>query len=331
MRKIELNNLKKKNVKLYAFPSSVLWNLNLPGSQRHNFHLLEEQAMYPEYEGTLQEEQSPLWSGLSTTFPFYLSFFLFELIFWFADYMWDNQICIEVYLSNTDLCPFSSRSWGFESFIIYFFILIWFLFQWFENIKFESLEGYHTEKVNSDYKLGFMLFLASEIMFFFSIFWAFLHFSLTSTLDFGYIWPPEGIEPIYYMNLPLFNTVVLVSSGIFVTWAHSLLKKEKNPEIPLLWTIILASVFLIFQLTEYMIARFNINDSVFGSIFYFGTGFHGFHVMIGTIALIYNYEKLKNGELSSRMHQSFLFAIIYWHFVDVIWLLLFIIFYKWGQ
>jgi cytochrome c oxidase subunit 3 len=222
---------------------------------------------------------------------------------------------------------------GDSVFIFWGCLLIFLIAMWFDSITEESIEGYHNTKVNTDYAIGFVLFLLSEIMFFFSIFWAYFHYALSSSLEFGYKWMPDGIEPIPYMNLPFFNTLVLLTSGIFITWGYNAVKVESYDEAlrGLHWTFSLACVFLIYQWTEYCIARFNINDSVYGSIFYFGTGFHGLHVLLGTIAILNSIKNLEMYRLSSMEHQSLEFTVWYWHFVDIVWLLLFSVFYVWGQ
>jgi cytochrome c oxidase subunit 3 len=231
-------------------------------------------------------------------------------------------------LDHVNKCPVKSRM----QFPLWLVVSLLILFSWFDSIKFESLQGYHTKKVNKDYVLGFILFLISEAMFFFSIFWAFCHFTLSSSLEFAFIWPPVGIEQINYFQLPLINTMLLIVSGLFLTVSHNFLKKEDflNTAINLVITIFLGVGFLCVQWHEYMNISFNINDSVVGSIFYFGTGFHGLHVLLGLIALIYNLLKLYNRELSKKRHYSFLFAIWYWHFVYIILIALYILFYVWG-
>ena len=130
-----------------------------------------------------------------------------------------------------------------------------------------------------------ILFIISEVMFFFAFFWAFFHSSLSPTFNLGGIWPPEAITPINTFGVPLTNTFILLSSGATVTWAHHaiVVRSKKQAVISLLFTIILAVFFTGFQVLEYIEADFNISDSVFGSCFYMATGFHGFHVFVGTI------------------------------------------------
>jgi cytochrome c oxidase subunit 3 len=304
-------------------------NLNLPSNHRHNYHLLDEQTIY--LNSTSGFEKTFYTSGFSAAIPFFFSTILLLFCFFFVNYLWQGTLYGEIF--SDDECTIKSHIWSYRNFLLYLLLLIWYLFVWFESIKFEDLEGFHTSKVNTDYTIGFVLFLASEVMFFLSIFWAFFHFSLSSSLELGYMWPPYGIDIIEYGNLPFFNTVILVVSGLFATWAHASVKKERfdSAYLAFVWTLVLAILFIIYQWTEYSIARFNINDSVFGSVFYFGTGFHGLHVLLGTIALFYNFEKLTAGELSGSSHLSLNYAIWYWHFVDVIWIFLFLIFYVWGQ
>lgn len=312
--------------------SDKLLNLNLPENQCHNFHLLEDQNLYFEEEYSSLKKNDLFVNG--TAIPFYLSTTgVFPLCFYFVNYLWSGILHSEVIGSGSNECLVGNPDFGWSNFFVYLFYSIWIIFLWFENIRFESNEGYHISKVNTDYTIGFVLFLLSEVMFFFSIFWAFFHFSLSSSLDLGYLWPPVGIETISYFNLPFLNTMILITSGFFITWAHNAIKVENYDQTyeAMLWTICLAILFLIYQWTEYSIAHFNINDSVFGSVFYFGTGFHGLHVLLGTISIIYNFEKLVCGELSKFSHISLNFAIWYWHFVDAIWLFLFVVFYVWGQ
>jgi cytochrome c oxidase subunit 3 len=306
----------------------VKYNLTLPETQSHNYHLFDEQQRH--YK---QMKSGPnLANGFGVLIPILLAFSLMFTCLFFVNFLWGDLVYHEV-MGIAGPCVIRDHLMGYRNFFFYLIAVVWLIFLWFEHVAFESLQGYHTSKVNTDYKMAFILFLVSEIMFFFSIFWAFFHFSLIGSLDIGYTWPPVGIDPIPFLNLPLLNTALLVTSGLFVTWSHNGLKSGcwcaafKG----LIWTIVFGSLFLFFQGVEYISSNFSINDSVFGSIFFFGTGFHGLHVMLGTVALIYNFFKLIRCELSPMSHYSYLFTIWYWHFVDVIWLFLYLIFYVWGQ
>ena len=303
------------------------FNLNLPGTVKHNFHIFDEQRHH------FKKQRACIgpYNGYSVYIPIFLSFSLLWFCFTFVNFIWGDLLYVEVF--GHAACPYKDHLHGNRNFVFYLIFILLLLYYWFENISFESTIGYHTSKVNKDYKLGFILFLVSEIMFFFSIFWSFFHFSLSSSLDLGYIWPPVGIDPIPYLNMPLQNTTFLILSGLYVTWSHNSLKVgDRNDAIDgLICTIILGVVFLKSQYCEYVLSNFNLNDSVFGAVFFFGTGFHGMHVLLGVIGLIYNLFKLLDGTLTSFSHYSYLFVIWYWHFVDVIWILLFLVFYAWGQ
>ena len=150
-----------------------------------------------------------------------------------------------------------------------------------------TFQGHHTFAVQKGLSLGFVLFVISEIFFFISIFWAFFHSSLSPTVELGAHWPPSGIETLNPWEVPLLNTVILLSSGFTVTYGHHFLINGNRSKTlyGLLYTVILATIFTGLQGVEYSVSSFTISDGAFGSCFYFGTGFHGFHVIIGTIFL----------------------------------------------
>lgn len=205
---------------------------------------------------------------------------------------------------------------------------------WFRDIIIEATyQGSHTSKVQQGLTLGFILFVISEVFFFISIGWAFFHSALSPTVELGCAWPPAGIEAMNPWEVPLLNTVLLLSSGATVTVAHhGLIQGNRRYAIfGLIYTIILATTFTGFQIFEYINAPFTIADSVFGSVFFFGTGFHGLHVLIGTIFIAVGLYRLINYHFTDFHHVGLESAIIYWHFVDVVWLLLFIFFYYWGS
>jgi cytochrome c oxidase subunit 3 len=178
-----------------------------------------------------------------------------------------------------------------------------------------------------------ILFIVSEIMFFFAFFWAFFHSSITPTYNIGGVWPPTAITTLNTFTVPLTNTFFLLTSGATVTWAHHaiLARSKKHTLIALIFTIILAILFTTLQCLEYINAPFNISDGVFGSCFYMATGFHGFHVFIGTIALFISFIRTILNHFTYNHHFGFESAIWYWHFVDVVWLFLFISVYWWGS
>lgn len=173
----------------------------------------------------------------------------------------------------------------------------------------------------------------SEALFFLGIFWAYFHSSLSPNTELGGQWPPMGINAINPFELPLLNTILLLSSGVTVTYAHhSVIQGErKGALIGTLLTIILAICFTFFQYLEYKWAPFTISDSVYGASFYFGTGFHGFHVIIGTIFLFVGFWRLLAYHFTDHHHLGLESGILYWHFVDVVWLFLYISIYYWGS
>ena len=177
-----------------------------------------------------------------------------------------------------------------------------------------------------------LLFLLSEVMFFLAFFWAFCHSSLAPTIEIGAVWPPKGIEALSPWEIPFLNTLILLSSGAAVTWAHHaiLAGSREQALYGLLATIILAVVFTGFQAMEYIEAPFTISDGIYGSTFYLATGFHGLHVIIGTIFLIICCIREYLGHFTAKHHFGFEAAAWYWHFVDVVWLFLFVSIYWWG-
>ena len=207
-------------------------------------------------------------------------------------------------------------------------------FTWWRDVIREStFEGCHTTFVQNGLRLGVVLFIVSEVMFFSGFFWAFFHSSLAPTIELGSVWPPIGIEAFYAWDVPFLNTLVLLLSGATITWSHFALVKnlQNNTLISLYLTILLAIFFTFLQACEYTEATFSISDSVYGTCFYMATGFHGFHVLIGTIFIIYTTIRISLFQLNSNHHLGFLAASWYWHFVDVVWLFLFVSIYWWGN
>nr|WPN89796.1 cytochrome c oxidase subunit III [Fenusa sp. 1 GYN-2023a] len=218
-------------------------------------------------------------------------------------------------------------------FIMGLMIILMIMYQWWRDIVREStFQGLHTSSVTKGMRWGMILFITSEVFFFVSFFWAFFHSSLSPSIEIGGVWPPKGILPFNAFNIPLLNTIILVSSGFTITWAHhSLMNKEKMETVNSMYlTIVLGVMFSILQAYEYLEAPFTISDSVYGSTFFLATGFHGLHVLIGTIFLFINLIRLINNHFSVYHHFGFEAAAWYWHFVDVIWLFLYISIYWWG-
>lgn len=205
--------------------------------------------------------------------------------------------------------------------------------QWWRDVIRESkFQGFHTFKVVEGLKLGILLFIISEVFFFIRIFWCYFHIFLSPRIEIGGLWPPKNIISFNPYFIPLLNTIILLSSGISITWCHhSLINRNKTERVGSLFlTIFLGLVFSLIQYIEYKNASFSIADSVYGSIFFISTGFHGLHVLIGTIFLIVNFFRILRGDFSSIHHFGFEAAAWYWHFVDVVWLFLYLLVYFWA-
>jgi cytochrome c oxidase subunit 3 len=213
------------------------------------------------------------------------------------------------------------------------FVILYSMYTWWRDVIREAtFEDQHTFAVQRGLRLGMILFIVSEVMFFFAFFWAFFHSSLAPVFNIGGVWPPEDINPIQTSGIPLTNTFLLLSSGATVTWAHHaiIVRAKRQAIIGLSFTLILAILFTSLQGLEYVEAPFCISDSVFGSCFYMATGFHGFHVFIGTISLFVSLLRIIINHFTPTHHFGFESAAWYWHFVDVVWLFLFITVYWWG-
>ena len=215
-----------------------------------------------------------------------------------------------------------------------FLIILYVMYTWWRDVIREAtFEEQHNYTVQRGLRLGVILFIVSEVMFFFAFFWAFFHSSLAPVYNIGGIWPPKSIQPIDPGTIPLTNTLFLLSSGATVTWAHHaiVLRSKRQTIIALIFTLILAICFTFFQGIEYVKAPFNISDGVYGSCFYLTTGFHGFHVLIGTIALFVSFIRVVLNHFTDTHHFGFESSIWYWHFVDVVWLFLFVVVYWWSS
>ena len=207
------------------------------------------------------------------------------------------------------------------------------LFQWFRDIIRESKMGHHTIKVQHGIVLGFLLFIVSEIMIFFSLFWAYFHSSLIPTPQISLVWPPLGIESVDYLSIPFLGSILLLSSGFTVTLSHFAFL-QGNKVLTLgsgIITVILGSLFVFFQYLEYKYGTFTMADSVYGSVFYATTGLHGIHVILGVVFLIIQYIRIYLDHLTIEHHLGFEFSLWYYHLVDVIWILVFMIYYYWGS
>lgn len=209
-------------------------------------------------------------------------------------------------------------------------MVLFVMYTWWRDIVREAtFEEQHTFSVQRGMRLGMILFIVSEIMFFFAFFWAFFHSSLSPVYNIGGTWPPVAITVIPTFGIPLTNTFILLSSGATVTWAHHaiIVRAKKQALLALIITLILATLFTSLQAFEYFDSPFTISDSVFGSCFFMTTGFHGFHVFIGTIFIFISFLRIVYNHFTSTHHFGFEAAAWYWHFVDVVWLFLFVTVY----
>lgn len=259
--------------------------------QKHPFHILDE---------------SP--------WPIFLAFSLFCFVFGLVLYM-------HRYTTG-----------GFLLTLAFSLVIIILSFWWRDVIRESTFLGFHTKKVQNGFKIAMILFIISEIMFFIGFFWAFFHSSLVPDYHIGSIWPPAMIQPFNPWKLPFVNTIILLSSGATLTWSHHgiLANSKKNAVLGLQATLGLACLFTIIQLYEYITAPFAINDGIYGSTFFLLTGFHGFHVIIGTIFLLVALYRLLNNHFLIDQHIHFEIASWYWHFVDVVWIFVFCFVYWWG-
>jgi len=214
-----------------------------------------------------------------------------------------------------------------------FMLILYIMYTWWRDITREgTYEGQHTSKVQNGLKFGVLLFIVSEIMFFFAFFWAFFHSSLSPTFAIGGSWPPVFLTILDPWKVPLLNTIVLLNSGATVTLAHHAIiaGSRTDAEDALIWTVYLAIFFTFLQGFEYVTSPFTISDGIYGSTFYMATGFHGFHVLIGTIFLAICLIRLALTHFTTEHHFGFEAAAWYWHFVDIVWLFLFCTIYWWG-
>ncbi len=205
--------------------------------------------------------------------------------------------------------------------------------QWWRDISREAThQGHHSGCVQFNIRWGIALFITSEVIFFFSFFWAYFHIRLSPTLEVGLVWPPAGVDTFNAFGVPLLNTTILLRSGLTVTWAHHRILANRYSEAyyGLALTIALGIYFTGVQAMEYVQASFTFADSSYGSCFFMATGFHGLHVLIGTTFLMVCLLRHHFGHLSSSHHFGFEAAAWYWHFVDVVWIFLFIRIYWWG-
>jgi cytochrome c oxidase subunit 3 len=212
-------------------------------------------------------------------------------------------------------------------------ILITMFGWWRDVIKEAQVDKAHTPVVQIGLRYGMALFIASEVMFFVAFFWAFFDSALFPKDAIGGVWPPQGVAVLDPLQIPLLNTLILLLSGCTVTWSHHALREGDRKSFiqGLALTILLGIIFTGFQAYEYVHAPFAFKDGIYSSTFYMATGFHGFHVLVGTLFLIVCLIRGLKGHFTPDHHFGFEAAAWYWHFVDVVWLFLFAWVYIWGS
>ena len=247
---------------------------------------------------------------------------------------WPLYISFGVFLLALSFIAWSHNYLYAGWLVIYSFSFVILIFSvWTRDIVREFLYlGVHTIKSKEGISSGFNLFLISEIFFFAGFIWAYFYSALSPTVYLGAIWPPVGIEALDPWGIPFLNTVILVSSGATVTYSHNALLSNRRGDalLGLFLTILLAWFFTALQVYEYYECPFTLADSVYGAAFFSTVSLHGAHVVIGTLYLMVAYSRLSNYQFSANNHIGFETAIIYFHMVDVIWLLVFTFYYIWA-
>jgi len=224
-------------------------------------------------------------------------------------------------------------------FFIGLVLVLYTMFGWWADVVREGETGDHTPVVRIGLRYGFILFIMSEVMFFAAWFWSFFKHAMYPMHPDGIspavdgVWPPAGIETFDPWHLPLINTLILLCSGAAATWAHHAIAHENNRKDMingLILAILLGIIFTGFQAYEYSHAAFGFAGNIYGANFFMATGFHGFHVIVGTIFLAVCLFRATKGHFTPEQHVGFEAAAWYWHFVDVVWLFLFFAVYVWG-
>jgi cytochrome c oxidase subunit III len=245
--------------------------------------------------------------------------------------------------------PIYGQTWGGTLFFAGLAAIVAVMFAWWRDVVREAqVEGHHTPVVQLHLRYGMILFILSEVMFFVAWFWAFFNSSIfpddvwqvTRTELFQGVWPPKGVEVLSPWKLPLLNTIILLTSGATLTWAHHGLLHDNRDQLKkgLMATIGLGLLFTVIQGWEYAHAPFAFSfdpahpaATNYGSTFFMATGFHGFHVIVGSLFLIICLLRAMKGHFKPNQHLGFEFAAWYWHFVDAVWLFLFVCIYVWGN
>jgi cytochrome c oxidase subunit 3 len=223
---------------------------------------------------------------------------------------------------------------GLKGLLAGFLAVLAVMWVWWRDVISEAfVERAHSPEVKVGFRYGMLLFICSEVMFFVAFFWAFFSSALVPSPAIGGVWPPKGVEAVHAFDLPFLMTMVLLLSGCTVTWAHHAILENKQAEAvkALAITVGLGIAFTFIQGYEYVHAEFGFKDSVYSSAFYMATGFHGFHVLVGSIFLAVTWWRAAKGHFTADSHFGFEAAAWYWHFVDVVWLFLFAAIYWWGN
>ena len=285
--------------------------------KNNDFFRLEKNS-YSENPSTLSTSSTPSTTAFHlvdlSPWPFVASFSLF------------------IMLSGAVLA-FHGYNYGSLSIKIGAFLLVSAATLWWRDVTREGFQGQHTVPVTKGIKMGFSLFIISEIFLFIAFFWALFHSSLVPNIELGNVWPPLGIEPINPWIVPLLNAIILLSSGVTVTWAHHAIiaSNYKSAIFGLIATIVLAIIFTALMVAEYYIASFDISDSVYGSCFYMLTGLHGSHIIVAIIFLLVSSYRLYKHHFSNLSFLGAELGILYYHFVDVVFLFVFGLVYWWSS
>ena len=226
------------------------------------------------------------------------------------------------------------HEYGMAVMLIGFLAVLYCMYGWWSEVITESKVGDHTPVVTIGLRYAVIMFIASEVMFFVAWFWTFFKHAMYPMDAIGNTWPPVGIETFDPWHLPLINTLILLCSGAAATWAHHAIAhdNDRNGLINgLILSIILGALFTVFQAYEYSHASFGFSGNIYGASFFMATGFHGFHVLVGTVFLAVCLLRALKGHFTPEKHIGFEAAAWYWHFVDVVWLFLFAAIYIWGS
>lgn len=225
------------------------------------------------------------------------------------------------------------RTFYCTPFLVSLFFLCFSSYLWGKEVHREGcLEGFHSFSVVEGFKIGMVFFIFSEFVFFFGIFWGYFHLAESPSIDLGGVWPPLGVVCFDPLGIPFLNTIILISSGVSATWCHheTLVGSYVRSLVSLIFTISCGLIFSSLQILEYYVSTFTISCSSYSSIYYLGTGFHGFHVLVGTVLLIICFFRFLRFFVSPNHNAGFECSLWYWHFVDVVWFFLYLVFYWWG-